>query len=144
MNHGIIRYFEPVIRVALGLVFMYAGIIKIMDPIAFAGSVAAYQILPYGLNYLVAAILPWVEVLCGLLLVIGCRIRAAACLIIAMNLVFVVALASTIVRGLDIDCGCFRQGGEKTSAWVAIARDVVFIAAAVFIVGKKRKGYTVK
>src|SRR5512135_1360617 len=101
------------VRVALGLVFVYAGILKIIDPVAFAGSVAAYKILPYGLNYLVAAILPWVEVICGALLVAGYRVRAAACIIIAMNLVFMVALASTIVRGLDIDCGCFRRGGEK-------------------------------
>ncbi len=133
MNHATKRYIGPAVRIGLGLVFVYAGILKILDPVAFAGSVAAYKILPYELNYLVAAILPCVETVCGLLLIIGYRVRAAACIIIAMNLVFMAALASTIARGLDIDCGCFRQGGEKTPAWMAIARDMVFLAAAVFL-----------
>jgi uncharacterized membrane protein YphA (DoxX/SURF4 family) len=127
------KYILHVVRIALGVVFLYAGIIKIADPAAFAGSVAAYQIMPYALNYLVAAVLPWVEALCGLLLVIGYRVRAASAIIIAMNLVFIVALGSTIARGLDIDCGCFRQGGEKTSAWVAILRDLVFLAGAILV-----------
>ncbi len=133
MSPAMKKYLYIVTRVALGLVFVYAGILKIRDPNAFAGSVAAYKILPYGLNYLVAAILPWVETICGMLLVVGYRARAAAFIVIAMNLVFMVALASTIVRGLDIDCGCFRQGGAKTPAWMAILRDVLFLAAAIFV-----------
>ncbi len=133
MSPAMKKYLYIVIRIGLGLVFVYAGILKIRDPNAFAGSVAAYKILPYGLNYLVAAVLPWVETVCGLLLVVGYRARAAACIVIAMNLVFMAALASTIVRGLDIDCGCFRQGGAKTPAWMAILRDVLFLAAAIFV-----------
>jgi putative oxidoreductase len=133
------KYLYVVIRIGLGLVFVYAGILKISNPTAFAGSVAAYKILPYGLNYLVAAVLPWVETICGLLLVVGYRARAAAFIIVAMNLVFMAALASTIVRGLDIDCGCFRQGGEKTPAWMAILRDVLFLAAAIFVFRRGNK-----
>jgi putative oxidoreductase len=133
------KYLPVLVRMALGLVFIYAGILKILDPVAFAGSVAAYKVLPYGFNYLVAAVLPWVEMLCGLLLVVGYRVKAAACIVVVMNLVFIAALTSTIIRGLDIDCGCFKQGGEKTPAWMAIIRDVVFLAAAVFLVGKKKR-----
>ncbi len=144
MTEGIRRYFPVLVRVALGLVFVYAGILKIIDPVAFAGSVAAYKILPYGLNYLVAAILPWVETICGALLIVGWRVRAAACIIAVMNLVFMAALASTIVRGLSIDCGCFRQGGEKTPAWVAILRDVFFLAGAVFVARRPGKRRNIK
>ena len=139
MKKGMKKILPVAVRIALGLVFVYAGILKIIDPVAFAGSVAAYKILPYGLNYLVAAILPWVEVVCGTLLIAGYRVRASACIIIAMNLVFMIALASTIVRGLNIDCGCFRQGGEKTPAWMAILRDVLFLVAAIFLVGRAEK-----
>jgi putative oxidoreductase len=137
VKHDMKKYLPVLVRMALGLVFIYAGILKIIDPVAFAGSVAAYKILPYGLNYMVAAVLPWVETLCGLLLVVGYRVKAAACIVIIMNLVFMTALVSTIIRGLDVDCGCFKQGGEKTPAWVAIIRDVFFLAAAIFLVGKK-------
>lgn len=139
-----LHYFLLFLRISLGLVFVYAGVLKIRDPIAFAGSVAAYKLLPYFLNYLVAATIPWVELTCGLLLIVGYRIRAAAGITAAMNILFIVLLASTIVRGLDIDCGCFRQGGEKTSAWIAIMRDILFLSAALILVTeqKERKFYS--
>lgn len=138
------HYLLLFLRIGLGLVFIYAGVLKIRDPIAFAGSVAAYKILPYFFNYLVAATIPWVELACGLLLVVGYRVRAAAGITAAMNILFIVLLASTIVRGLDIDCGCFRQGGEKTSAWVAILRDILFLSVALILVTeqKERKFYS--
>lgn len=121
------------IRLALGGVFLYAGIIKIADPVAVAGSVASYRILPYFGNYLAAAVIPWLEAACGLLLIAGWRTRGAAAIVLLLNLLFMGALASSLVRGLDIDCGCFRQGGEKGSAWIALFRDCFFLAGAVIL-----------
>ncbi|UFS72778.1 DoxX family membrane protein [Geomonas sp. RF6] len=138
------EYLPLVVRVILGGVFIYAGVLKIADPVAFAGNVAAYKLVPYFWSYLTAAILPWVEVISGALLVCGFRPKAGAVVIALLNAVFIVALASAIVRGLDIDCGCFRQGGgEKTSPWIALGRDVVFICMALYIVrtsGEERRG----
>lgn len=127
------RYLPATVRIALGVIFIYAALIKIADPVGFAGSVAAYQILPYFASYFAAAVLPFTELACGLLLVLGYRVRSGTLIIAGMNLVFMAALASTIVRGLDIDCGCFKQGGEKTSAWIALARDAVFLAMAFVV-----------
>lgn len=132
------KHLTALLRVGLGALFLYAGILKIVNPAAFAGSVANYQVLPYAGNYLVAAILPWVEVICGTLLVTGWRTRSAAGLVVLMNIVFIVLLLSTVARGLDIDCGCFRQGGEKTTAWTAIFRDVMFLVSAVFLFRKAK------
>lgn len=139
MRKKVQNYFLLTLRIGLGLVFIYAGILKIRDPIAFAGSVAAYKLLPYFLNYLVAATIPWVEVTCGTLLVIGVRVRATAGIVAAMNILFIFLLTSTIMRGLDIDCGCFRQGGEKTSAWIAIIRDIFFLSAALILFTEKKE-----
>ena len=127
------KYLKLALRIVLGGIFLYAGMLKIVDPATFAGSVAAYKLLPTFGNYLVAATLPWVEVFCGVLLIIGIRTRPAATLILLMNLVFAVALSSAIIRGLDIDCGCFRQGGPKTSPWIALLRDLAFIAGTVVL-----------
>ena len=134
------NYLTMALRIVLGGVFLYAGGLKIADPAAFAGSVAAYKLLPTFGNYLVAATLPWVEVLCGLLLVTGVRTRPAATLILLMNLVFAVALTSAIIRGLDIDCGCFRQGGPKTSPWIALLRDLALIAGTVVLLLRDARG----
>lgn len=141
MTNSLHTYFILFLRLALGLVFLYAGSVKIMDPVAFAGSIAAYKILPYFANYLAAAILPWVEVLCGVLLVTGYRWKGAALIILALNVVFMIALASTLVRGLDIDCGCFRQGGEKTSAWTALGRDAILLVMTLAVLREKKSSY---
>jgi len=133
--------FHLIVRLILGGVFLYAGFVKIADPTAFAGTIAAYRILPYFGNYLAAAILPWIEMTCGVLLIVGYRTRPAAALILALNLLFMAALASTIIRGLDIDCGCFRQNGEKTSAWTAMGRDALLLLASVIVLraaGRRR------
>ena len=112
-------------RLSLALVFVYAGAVKIQDVVAFAGHVAAYQILPYALNYLVAATLPYVEFLAGVLLLMNVQVRPALAAIGAMTLMFMVALVSVLVRGLDIDCGCFDpSGGQDVTAGVALLRDL--------------------
>ena len=127
------KHLLTLLRVALGAVFLYAGVVKIVDPVAFAGSVAAYQVFPYAGNYLIAATVPWIEVACGILLVTGWRPRSAAALVALLNVAFIVILFSTVIRGLDIDCGCFRQGGEKTTAWTAIFRDVMLLVASITV-----------
>ena len=137
------RYLPAAVRITLGAVFIYAAVVKIADPVAFAGSVASYKIVPYFASYLAAAVLPFIELFCGVLLVLGYRVKGGALIIGALNLVFMAALASAIVRGLDIDCGCFKQGGAKTSPWVALARDAIFLAMTLFVLKVEAKGKTV-
>lgn len=119
-------------RLLLAGVFIYAGFLKGSDPIAFAGQVAAYQILPYAFNYLVAAALPFVELLCGVLLLINRRVRPALLVLFGLNFVFMLALLSLVLRGLDIDCGCFHPAGEDaggTSPQMALLRDAGLMIA---------------
>ena len=74
---------------------------------------------------LVAATLPYVEFLAGVLLLLNVRVRPALVAIGGMTLIFMVALLSVLVRGLDIDCGCFDPaGGQDVSAGVALLRDI--------------------
>lgn len=119
-------------RLALGGLFFYAGVIKAEDVVGFARNVANYQLLPYSWNYLVAATLPYVEVIAGGLLLFNARVRPAALLLGGLNVVFMLALASVMARGLDIDCGCFDPDGtHKTSAAAAFVRDVGLLLLAV-------------
>lgn len=121
-------------RLLLAAVFLYAGYLKGSDPVAFAGQVAAYQILPYAFNYLVAAILPFVELLCGALLLLNRQVRPALLVLFGLNSVFMLALLSLILRGMDIDCGCFHPAGEEvsnTSPQMALLRDAGLMLALV-------------
>jgi len=131
---GAQRALYHVARLVLAVVFVYAGAVKANDVTAFAGHVSAYQILPFAMNYLLAATLPYVEFLAGLLLLLNVRVRSALVVIGGMNLVFIVALISVLLRGLDIDCGCFEPGsGQNVSADVALMRDIGFMVLVVLI-----------
>ncbi len=112
-------------RFILAAVFIYAGVVKANDIIAFAGQIANYQILPYTWNYLVASILPYLEMLCGILLLLNMRVRPAVLVLFVLNIIFMAVLLSAIIRGFDIDCGCFKPGSANpTSPIAALWRDV--------------------
>jgi putative oxidoreductase len=121
-------------RLILALVFIYAGTVKMQDVVAFAGHVAAYQILPYAANYLVASTLPYVEFLAGVMLLLNLRVRPALVTVAAMTVVFMVALVSVLWRGLEIDCGCFNPGGgQEATAGVALLRDIGLLVLIVVV-----------
>jgi putative oxidoreductase len=129
---GVQRVLYHLARLALALVFVYAGAVKMQNVVAFAGHVAAYQILPYALNYLVAATLPYIEFLAGILLLLNLRVRPALVAVGAMTVCFMVALVSVLARGLEIDCGCFDPGGgQDVTAGIALVRDIGLMALLV-------------
>lgn len=119
-------------RLLLGGVFVWAGAVKALDVPAFAGQVAAYQLLPYAWNYALAATLPYVELLTGLLLVCNLRVKPATLLTALLNALFVVVLLSVLARGLSIDCGCFGPDAGTTPLQ-ALGRDLVLLALAVAV-----------
>lgn len=119
------------LRLGLGGLFVVAGVLKLRDPAAFATDIANYQLLPQ-YAALLAAMLPAVEILAGLALIAGPASwrRSAAAAIALMMVVFTVAAASALARGIDISCGCF--GGESGRVdGLTIVRDVVLLAAAI-------------
>lgn len=121
-----------VCRLLLGGIFLWAGAVKALDVPAFAGQIAAYQLLPYAWNYAVAATLPYVELLAGGLLLVNARIKPAALLTALLNVLFVIILLSVLARGLDIDCGCFGPDAGTTPLQ-ALGRDLVLIALAIAV-----------
>ena len=129
-------------RVYLAGVFLLACYFKILDPGAFALDVATYQILPLPLINLQALILPWVELLAGLMLLAGLRTRAAALLISGMMVMFLIALAIALAQGLDMGCGCFaNEGGEDPISWRTLVRDAVWLALALYVLVFDRRPF---
>ena len=129
-------------RIILGAFFIYAGALKISDAPVFAGQVAAYQILPYQWNYVAAATLPWIELLCGILLVANRKVRPASLVIGVLTIAFMVALSTVIYRGLNIDCGCFGPNVHSTPQQ-ALLRNVLVLALAHFVFHLRNK-YLIK
>jgi len=121
-------------RVYLAVVFLLACYFKILDPGAFALDVATYQILPLSLINLQALILPWVELLAGLMLLLGLRTRPAALLVSGMMVMFLVALTIALAQGLDMGCGCFaNEGGDDPISWHTLVRDGIWLALSLYV-----------
>ena len=129
------------LAIALGGVFVYASLDKIADPRAFAKIVYHYQVIGPSATLgfvpanLVAVVLPWLELICGVLLVAGPWRREAAAVTAAMLAVFVAAVGSTLARGIDIrNCGCFAlDESGRAAGWMLIAGDLALLAAALVI-----------
>ena len=129
-------------RLVLGGVFVVAGALKVPDPAAAVRAVRAYQLLPEPLVGPVAFGLPVVEIAIGLALLAGVFVRTAAIASAVLLTVFVLAVASAWVRGLQIDCGCFGKGGAVSAGETAypteILRDVGLLVLAVALAARPR------
>ncbi len=122
-------------RLLLGGLFIYAGLAKAANVAAFAGEVSNYKILPYAWNFLAAAVLPYIEVLAGFLLLLNRKVRPASLVLGGLTAVFIAALASVLARGMNIDCGCFRPGGSHTGPLAALLRDAGLLLLATLCYG---------
>ena len=101
-------------RILVGLVFIAAALPKTVDPPGFAKAIWAYELVPtWALNPM-ALILPWLELICGLLLCLGLWRRAAALWVGALLLSFCLALSINLARHRPVDCGCFGATSPKT------------------------------
>ncbi|XHR28660.1 MAG: DoxX family protein [Chthoniobacteraceae bacterium] len=122
------------LRWVIGWLFIVAGVLKVMDPVAFVQAIEGYRILSGPPASLLALYLPWLEILCGAgLLTRRFFYTGSLALLTALTLVFIVALVSAWARGLDIECGCFGPSGSVGQIGIALVRDFVLLAALVWL-----------
>lgn len=132
------RVIELAARIVVGLVFLLYGLDKIAHPDDFARAIANYRLLPEALVNLVAVTLPWVECVCGLLLLAGQWVRSAALVSAFLLGVFVVAVSITLARGLDIACGCLDADAGRKVGFKLLVEDLLLLGAAAVLVVKAR------
>jgi uncharacterized membrane protein YphA (DoxX/SURF4 family) len=101
------RWLVLLFRLMVGITFVYASLDKIAHPNEFARVVYNYKILPGLLINIFAITLPWVELFCGIFLILGLFVDSASLLILTLSFVFTLALSLNFLRGIDIACGCF-------------------------------------
>lgn len=129
-----------IVRVILGLVFIYAGATKITDPLGFAAAIDEYGLVTWRMANLIARTLPIIEIISGLGLIFD--IKGALGLVVAQLLGFVTVLAYAIHLGLDIDCGCFGPSDpaapEPGGLWITMLRDLLMVTACVLLYWQRR------
>ena len=146
-------------RWTLGAVFVYMGLSKalvivmhgepVMDgPVAFLKLVRQYDMVssPLLLN-LIAATLPWFEVFCGLLLLMGVLVRGTALMLLVMLVPFTLII---LKHGLDLaaanampfcvvkfDCGC--GNGEVLTCHKLAENCALIFLSAWLLTGRGRR-----
>ncbi len=103
-----------VFRMVLGGLFIYAGIVKVLDPLDFAQNIRNYRLVGQSLAFVAAIVLPWLEILAGVALAAGIWKRASALIISGLLVLFIILTLVTIARGLDVECGCFGALSRKS------------------------------
>lgn len=129
------HWLEFLSRFFLGAVFLWAGGTKIVNPHDFATIISNYQLLPDLLVNIVAVWLPWIEVLCGILLICGLWVEGSLVVINTLIIIFIAALISNWIRGIDVDCGCFAVTVEEgeSNYFLDVIRDIVLLLIGMFI-----------
>jgi len=118
-------------RILLGAIFIYASLNKIFNPDQFAQAVMNYRIVPPVSVNLFAIVLPWLELVSGILLLIGLFTDGSILMITLLTALFLVAIGSALLRGLDISCGCFSTDGVHKITIFYFIRDLLLFVLAL-------------
>ena len=129
-------------RIFLGFLFIYASLEKILQPEEFAKQVGYYKALPFGLENLLAILLPWTELIVGICLLAGLLVDGATLLSIIMNLVFILAISQAMLRGIDITCGCFKVSADSEKLGLhTIIRDIIFLIMSFVVLNRQERKF---
>ena len=127
-----------IIRILLGIIFIYASCDKILDPGKFARDIANYHLIPVGFENLIALIIPWLELFIGIGLVAGLMVDGASMISGGLMALFILFIFQATLRGFNIECGCGLKEGEMVG-WNKILENLVFLGASYLVWQRQKK-----
>jgi len=129
------KSFQFIARLILGGIFIYASIDKIAFPAEFANLLQGYNILPSFLIKPIALILPWIELIAGILLVVDLLPKESAFVLTSLLIVFLIAIGFQAKKGPIEDCGCFGKDSilSTSNFSLLVLRDLIFIVIGIYI-----------
>lgn len=120
-------------RLVLAGVFLYAGVLKALQPQEFLLDVRSFQMLRDPWAASLALVLPWIEIFCGIALVLGGWTRGACLVLGGLLCAFAIAFVQAWVRDIDVTCGCFGKTENKTNFVQSLAIDAALLALTGFV-----------
>jgi uncharacterized membrane protein YphA (DoxX/SURF4 family) len=122
-----------VLRVALGLLLIVTGALKIGHAPDLAAAIAGFRLLPPEIVEPMALILPWLEVFLGCYLVAGLFTRVVGWITVLQFVVYAGVIASAVLRNIPANCGCFGPGDTAVADWPHVAFDLALAVLALVI-----------
>jgi len=131
-------------RILIGVTFIYSGYVKLVDPIGSAIKFTEYFsedvlnipfLTPYALPFAILLIL--IELLLGVMVLIGFKPKISTWSIALLMLVFLFLTWYSAYFDKVTDCGCFGDA-IKISAWATFYKNIFFsILILIILIGLK-------
>ncbi len=123
------RIVRLILALLIGAVFVYAGALKVRDPLRFASDISNYALVPWSLGMRLAFYLPWLEIVCGLALIFQRFFAGAIVLTMALIVVFSGATIWARAHGINVACGCFGTASSNlTLTWHLVLNGCILAA----------------
>jgi putative oxidoreductase len=144
---------EWICRLVVAGTFLLAAVPKLLDPVSFAKAIVNYRVIfpliGQGYVYPAAMFMPALEAVGALALLFNRWRRAGSLICGALLVLFIVLVGQAVIRGLNIDCGCFGTGavsrtlGRKVGL-EKILENTIWLAACVFVWTRGEKAEKLK
>ncbi len=124
-----------IIKVVLGVTFIYASYHKIEDPAGFAKILYGYSLFPSSGINIMAITIPFIELVAGFSLIMGLFPKSALLIINTLLLFFILAIGFNLLRGHQFDCGCFSSSEQNLvmTNIFSVIRDILLLGAGTFM-----------
>ena len=137
MKQGVLKILVNLIRLVLGLTFLFSGVVKLIDPRGTQYKIEDYgaafgltSLMPEGLPLVLACALAIVEFLMGVWLLFGIRRRFTLSTAICFMLVMTPLTLYLALKNPVSDCGCFGDA-VVLSNWQTFGKNVVLLVLSI-------------
>jgi len=137
-------YLSLLARLIVGGIFIYASLDKITQPAQFARIVYNYHIMPGEFVNFLAIVMPWLELICGISVILGVYRDGGLLILNFLIVVFVIAITINIFRGVDLECGCFTVSARaRGNALSLLIRDIGLLVVSVYALLNKSSRFQI-
>ncbi len=144
-----------VLRITIGMIFLFSGIAKLTSLTVFISNVAAYEILPTLLIKPISYLLVSAEITLGIALCIGYFSRGSGLLASILFMTFTIVLIIVLLQKLSVtNCGCenilfsfldtIGVSVSTTPNWKIVLIDVALAATCFWIACSPQRGYGIE
>jgi len=130
------------LRVILGVIFIWAGTMKVLDLDSFVETVAYFKIAPFDVapwDMWLGYMLPTFEIIVGAMLIFGILLKGAIISVTALSVAFLVAVVSVHSRGLNIECGCFGKALSFKNYYLHISVLGIMVLMSLLLIAQEMR-----
>ena len=126
--------YGTIAAVALGLVFEWSGIAKVASRTAWQVEGTPFSTGRRSLDRLVRTVLPWFEIVIGVLLIIRLAPAVVGTVCVVVLAAVTMALIRVLATGQRPPCMCFGVTRARPLSWFSVVRNVALLGAAVAVI----------